>query len=89
VSFFQPLLMLTTHSLHIPALPLVFLVSTSSPTPSAFIQASYSRATLALLRIRYFGIPSGLHVLDEILARVSAGAGYRVVVEHLADLLRS
>ena len=60
---------MTSHSTRIPDLPLVFILSTSSPTTS-WLHTSYSRATLARLRIRRFGLPSGAKILEDIILKV-------------------
>lgn len=75
-------------SLHIPRLPLIFILSLSSPpvpppapslssssTPAppptpTYLNLTYPRTTLALLRVQNFTVPSGLDVLDIILTKV-------------------
>ncbi|KAK0194515.1 origin recognition complex subunit 3 N-terminus-domain-containing protein [Armillaria mellea] len=54
-------------SLHIPQLPLVFIVALSSAQSPSYLHVTYPRSTLAVLRIRQFHTPSGLHILEEIL----------------------
>ncbi|KAK0498880.1 origin recognition complex subunit 3 N-terminus-domain-containing protein [Armillaria luteobubalina] len=54
-------------SLHIPQLPLVFIVALSSAQSPSYLHFTYPRSTLAVLRIRQFHVPSGLHILEEIL----------------------
>ncbi|KAK0451861.1 origin recognition complex subunit 3 N-terminus-domain-containing protein [Armillaria borealis] len=54
-------------SLHIPQLPLVFIVALSSIRSPSYLHVTYPRSTLAVLRIRQFHVPSGLHILEEIL----------------------
>ncbi|KAK0223959.1 origin recognition complex subunit 3 N-terminus-domain-containing protein [Armillaria fumosa] len=53
--------------LHIPQLPLVFIVALSSAQTPSYLHVTYPRSTLAVLRIRQFHVPSGLHILEEIL----------------------
>lgn len=55
-------------STRIPDLPLVFILSTSSPTTS-WLHTSYSRATLARLRVRRFALPSGAKILEDIILK--------------------
>jgi len=57
-------------SKHIPQLPLVFLLSMTSPS-SNYLNATYPQGTLALLRLRNFTALAGLTVLQQILLKVS------------------
>ncbi|KAF9012862.1 hypothetical protein BDZ89DRAFT_1167180 [Hymenopellis radicata] len=54
-------------SLHIPKIPIVFVVSLLSPQSPTYLHVTYPRSTLAVLRIRQFSVPSGAHLLDEII----------------------
>ena len=63
-------------SLHIPSLPLTFLISLSAPpslssTPisSSYLYQAYPRSTLSLLRIDTILVPGGKLVLNEILTK--------------------
>ncbi|KZP30851.1 hypothetical protein FIBSPDRAFT_814660 [Athelia psychrophila] len=58
-------------SLHVPRLPLVFVLSLSPPPPASqsYIHLTYPRSTLALLRVQNVTVPSGMVVLEEILQR--------------------
>ncbi|OBZ66967.1 Origin recognition complex subunit 3 [Grifola frondosa] len=57
-------------SMHIPRLPLVFLLDLSSPTTPSYIHRTYPRSTLALLRVRLVSAPSGATVVKEVLDKV-------------------
>ena len=57
-------------SLYVSRLPLVFILYLSSPSSPSYLHNTYSRSTLALLRIRTFVAPSGPQVLEEILLKV-------------------
>ncbi|KAJ6614874.1 origin recognition complex subunit 3 N-terminus-domain-containing protein [Mycena sp. CBHHK59/15] len=59
--------MLYICSLQASRLPLTFILSLSSPSPAAYLRASFTRATLALLRVYHFPVPSGPDVLDTVL----------------------
>ncbi|KAJ7721741.1 hypothetical protein DFH07DRAFT_972181 [Mycena maculata] len=54
-------------SLQAASLPLTFVLALSTPSPSAYLQASLTRATLALLHVYHFAVPSGPAVLDAVL----------------------
>lgn len=59
-------------SLHIPALPVVFVLSFSSPqSASSYLRATFTRATLCLLSVSSFIFPSGVDLLEELLLKVS------------------
>ncbi|KAH6903170.1 origin recognition complex subunit 3 N-terminus-domain-containing protein [Coprinopsis sp. MPI-PUGE-AT-0042] len=53
-------------SKHVPELPLVFVLSMSSPVPS-YLNVAYPRSTLARLRVRTLTMPGGVSVLNRIL----------------------
>lgn len=56
-------------SLHVPRLPLVFILSLSSLSSPSYLHIAYPRSTLALLRVRNFVVPSGPKVLEEVLLK--------------------
>ena len=56
-------------SMHVSQIPIVFLLSLSSPFPE-YLQITYPRSTLALLRVRNFNVPSGIGIVQEILLKV-------------------
>ncbi|KAH9829557.1 origin recognition complex subunit 3 N-terminus-domain-containing protein [Rhodofomes roseus] len=56
-------------SLHVPRVPLVFVLGLTSPSTPTHLHKAYARSTLALLRIRAFTAPSGQSVTEEVLAR--------------------
>jgi origin recognition complex subunit 3 len=58
-----------TGRMHVSQIPIVFLLSLSSPTPE-YLQITYPRSTLALLRVRHFNVPSGIRILQQILLKV-------------------
>ncbi|KAG6856100.1 hypothetical protein H0H87_007436 [Tephrocybe sp. NHM501043] len=57
----------TISSLYIPRLPLVFILSLSSPAYLSFLHSTYPKATLALLRLSTYAVPSGEKVLEKVL----------------------
>ncbi|KAJ7174343.1 origin recognition complex subunit 3 N-terminus-domain-containing protein [Mycena filopes] len=61
--------MLYICSLQISRLPLTFMMSFSTPSPPAYLQAALTRATLALLRVYHFSVPSGSEVLNTLLLK--------------------
>ncbi|KAJ3505538.1 hypothetical protein NLJ89_g7363 [Agrocybe chaxingu] len=68
---FDPLVMQDVFhicSTQVPQLPLVFLLSMTSPS-SNYLNATYSRSTQSLLRLRTFSAPSGIHILQEIVIK--------------------
>ncbi|KIY70248.1 hypothetical protein CYLTODRAFT_488285 [Cylindrobasidium torrendii FP15055 ss-10] len=54
-------------SLHIPSIPLVFVVSLLSPQSPTYLHVTYPRWVLSVLRIRQHTTPSGPRILDQIL----------------------
>ncbi|KAJ7849338.1 origin recognition complex subunit 3 N-terminus-domain-containing protein [Mycena leptocephala] len=56
-------------SLQVSRLPLTFILSLSTPSPSSYLQASLSRSTLTLIRPYHFAVPSGREVLQNILLK--------------------
>ncbi|KAG2007073.1 hypothetical protein CC2G_014798 [Coprinopsis cinerea AmutBmut pab1-1] len=54
------------YSQHLADLPLVFILSMSSPVPS-YLNVAYPRSTLTRLRIRQLTMPGGVSVLNSIL----------------------
>ena len=63
--------MLYICSLHVPQIPLVFVVSLLSPQSPTYLHVTYPRSTLAVLRIRQFSVPSGPRLLEEIILEVN------------------
>ncbi|RDB19721.1 Origin recognition complex subunit 3 [Hypsizygus marmoreus] len=63
-------------SLHIQRLPLVFIISLSSPSYPSYLHVTYPRSTLALLRVRNFAVPSGKRVLEEVLLKTFFDVGF-------------
>ncbi|KAG6820628.1 hypothetical protein H0H93_014231 [Arthromyces matolae] len=59
----------TISSLFVSRLPLVFILSLSSPPFTSFLDATYPRSILALLRVSNVVVPSGLKVLEEVILR--------------------
>ena len=57
-------------SMHIPQLPLVFLLVMNSPPSPSFIHTVYPRSTLALLRVHQVASPAGLLMAKEVLSKV-------------------
>ncbi|KAI0046775.1 hypothetical protein FA95DRAFT_1542047 [Auriscalpium vulgare] len=60
----------------IPDLPLVFIVSLSSPPSPSYLHITYPRATLALLRVDTYSIPSGIEVLEKIITETFFDIGF-------------
>ncbi|KAL4067425.1 origin recognition complex subunit 3 N-terminus-domain-containing protein [Scleroderma yunnanense] len=56
-------------SLAIPRLPLVFILSLSSPPSPSYIRMTYPQRTLALLQVQACSLPSSTDVLHEILLK--------------------
>ncbi|EGO26953.1 hypothetical protein SERLADRAFT_448068 [Serpula lacrymans var. lacrymans S7.9] len=56
-------------SLHIPALPLVFILSLSSPSSPSFLHSTYPRSCLSLLHVRNCDSPPAEDALHEILMK--------------------
>lgn len=58
--------------MHVPRLPLVFVLSLSAPPPPSpsYLHLMYPRSTLALLRVQNVTVPSGMRMLEEIIRRV-------------------
>ncbi|KAA1471924.1 hypothetical protein DENSPDRAFT_929928 [Dentipellis sp. KUC8613] len=54
-------------SAHITRLPLIFILSLSSPPSPSFIHTTYPRSTLALLQVHEFTLPSGEEILEKIV----------------------
>ncbi|TBU43716.1 origin recognition complex subunit 3 N-terminus-domain-containing protein [Dichomitus squalens] len=55
--------------MHIPHLPLVFVLVMSSPPSPSFLQSAYPRSTLALLRVHHVASPAGLMMVKEVLTK--------------------
>ena len=56
--------------MHIPHLPLVFILIMSSPPSPSFLHSAYSRSTLALLRVHQVASPSSLSLVKDVLKKV-------------------
>ncbi|KAJ4500698.1 origin recognition complex subunit 3 N-terminus-domain-containing protein [Lentinula lateritia] len=60
-------------SQHVPSLPLVVLISLSSPqsplSPQSYLHVTYPRSTLKLMRIQSVIVPSGPRVLEEVIIK--------------------
>ena len=56
--------------MHIPLLPLVFILVMNSPPSPSFIHTVYPRSTLALLRVHQVAPPAGLLMVKEVLSKV-------------------
>ncbi|KAI1792398.1 origin recognition complex subunit 3 N-terminus-domain-containing protein [Ganoderma leucocontextum] len=79
-------------SMHIPRLPLVFILVMNSPPSPSFIHTVYPRSTLALLRVHQVAPPAGLLMAKEVLSKtlfdpdfepdVMLGPG---ALDHIAD----
>ncbi|KAI5121909.1 hypothetical protein M0805_000238 [Coniferiporia weirii] len=54
-------------SLHIPDLPLVFILGLSTPPPLSYLHAVYPRTTLTLLRLTRVEVQGGMEVLERVL----------------------
>ncbi|CAA7266184.1 unnamed protein product [Cyclocybe aegerita] len=68
---FDPLVMQDVFhicSTQVPLVPLIFLLSMTSPS-SNYLNTTYSRSTLSLLRLRTFSAPSGIHILQELVVK--------------------
>ncbi|KAF8803363.1 hypothetical protein BYT27DRAFT_7226028 [Phlegmacium glaucopus] len=77
-------------NMHVSQVPIVFVLSLSSP--SEHLQITYPRSTLALLRVRNFNVPSGIGILQEILLKVFFNVDFEpavmigpVILEYLVD----
>lgn len=57
-------------SLHIPCLPLVFILALASPPSPSYIRATYPHSMLALLRVRDCPFPLAEKSLHDILLEV-------------------
>ncbi|KAF7359177.1 Origin recognition complex subunit 3-like [Mycena sanguinolenta] len=54
-------------SLQVERLPLTFMLSLSTPSSASYLQASFPRSTLTLLRVYHFVVPSGREVLHTLI----------------------
>ncbi|KAI0060018.1 hypothetical protein BV25DRAFT_1828445 [Artomyces pyxidatus] len=52
---------------HIPQLPIVFVLSLSSPPSPSYLHTVYPRSTMSLLRVQSFTLPSGIEVLERLV----------------------
>lgn len=64
------LIFLLNFSLHIPRLPLVFILSCASPPQMSFLHVAYPRTTLTLLGLTKIVVKSGLDVLELVIHKV-------------------
>ncbi|KZT04882.1 uncharacterized protein LAESUDRAFT_813778 [Laetiporus sulphureus 93-53] len=64
-------------SLHIPRLPIVFILGLSSPPFPSYVHATYPRSTLALLRMRTISAPSGWVIVEELINKIFFDAGFQ------------
>ena len=53
-------------SLHVPHLPLIFILGLSTPPAPSYLHMSYPRATLALLRLTRIEVKGGMEVLEKL-----------------------
>ncbi|KAJ7031086.1 hypothetical protein C8F04DRAFT_960819 [Mycena alexandri] len=67
-------------SLQISRLPLTFILSFSTPSPPAYLQAALTRATLSLLRVYHLTVPSGPEVLDALLLKTFFDPGVELLL---------
>ncbi|KAK7024009.1 origin recognition complex subunit 3-like protein [Favolaschia claudopus] len=84
--------MLYICSLQVSTLPLTFLLSLAAPSPASYLQASFSRSTLTLIRPYHFAVPSGPEVLNTIIIKTFFDKEYHVhllpgptLLEYLED----
>ena len=61
---------LVLDSKNIPQLPLIFIVDSSAPSTMSYLHATYSRATIALLRVCVHIAPSGMDLVNTVIERV-------------------
>ncbi|KDR77233.1 hypothetical protein GALMADRAFT_66332 [Galerina marginata CBS 339.88] len=78
----------------VPQIPLVFMLSMSSPSPN-YLNSTYPRATMSLLRVRTFTAPSGQGVLQEVLLKTFFDVGFDpeimigpTILEYLQDYFK-
>lgn len=57
-------------SLHVPYLPLVFVLLLSSPSTPSYVHTTYPRDTLALLRVHTISAFTTTSLIHDVLARV-------------------
>ncbi|CAK5279781.1 unnamed protein product [Mycena citricolor] len=57
-------------SLHSSTMKMAFVLSMSTPSPSSYLQAAFSRSTLTLLRPYHFAGPAGIDTMNQILLKV-------------------
>ncbi|OSX58265.1 hypothetical protein POSPLADRAFT_1067556 [Postia placenta MAD-698-R-SB12] len=66
--------------LHIPELPLVYILAMSSPPSPSFLHTTYSRSTLALLKIHKFSAPLNVELIDELVEKTFCDPNYEPAV---------
>ncbi|EIM87468.1 uncharacterized protein STEHIDRAFT_55712, partial [Stereum hirsutum FP-91666 SS1] len=54
-------------SLHVPEVPLLFLLSLSSPPAPSYLHTTYPRSMLSLMRLQIFSLPSGIEILEKLV----------------------
>lgn len=57
-------------SLHVPEVPLLFLLSLSSPPAPSYLHTTYPRSMLSLMRLQIFSLPSGIEILEKLVEEV-------------------
>ncbi|RPD53750.1 hypothetical protein L226DRAFT_469917 [Lentinus tigrinus ALCF2SS1-7] len=62
--------------MHIPYLPLVFVLGMASPPTPPYLHSAYPRSTLALLRVQQVLAPTGVTTIKEILTRTFYDANF-------------
>ncbi|EED85273.1 predicted protein [Postia placenta Mad-698-R] len=66
--------------LHIPELPLVYILAMSSPPSPSFLHTTYSRSTLALLSIHKFSAPLNVELIDELVEKTFCDPNFEPAV---------
>ncbi|EPT02369.1 hypothetical protein FOMPIDRAFT_53811 [Fomitopsis schrenkii] len=56
-------------SLHVPRVPLVFVLGLTSPSTPTYLHKAYSRSTLALLRVCTFSAPPASSIVDQVITK--------------------
>ncbi|KAI0705509.1 origin recognition complex subunit 3 N-terminus-domain-containing protein [Earliella scabrosa] len=57
-------------SINVHHLPLVFVLTMTSPPAPSFLHSTYTRSTLALLRVHQVSAPTGLAAVKDVLTKV-------------------
>ncbi|OSX58283.1 hypothetical protein POSPLADRAFT_1075993 [Postia placenta MAD-698-R-SB12] len=66
--------------LHIPELPLVYILAMSSPPSPSFLHTTYPRSTLALLSIHKFSAPLNVELIDELVEKTFCDPNFEPAV---------